>query len=474
MVWILLQKFHEWFGCESTGSDDTSSLNEFGAIRLPIPANLRARISASDPVACAQFFQRLVETVLSTLFCSDNDQNIKKSAPISSKLLGVFGRIIAHCIVFEVQGRGALHLHGLLWGSITPVVMQMITTKKEELLKLLTEAIDSMVQAHLPLKAFQDQITRKQNCELNPYLHTRPGLQQFIYKEDTPDELESRIGYVCTAVQVHRHSFTCHKGKAGSFACRLGYPSNMQSESTKALEIVLQDNGRVRVNSNITASEKSEIMQYYPFEPQDNRTIVFSLYRPYNNEVQVTDPLYSRNGLVVPFNKACSAVLGCNTAMMLLGCIEQCKTAVFYTLDYMTKDAQALENSLSVIYNAKKQTTLNPSIASDVGTNERNTKHILQRIVNNLSGQVETSAMMAAASLLGMPSTMCSHSFWYCYIIPAVQYVKDNFRVILGNNSITDEDEVDDDNIETENLFDIETTRYTTSDHGGSQVFQFR
>jgi hypothetical protein len=454
-----MEKFEHW-----AGDEYTNDMNEFGRIRIPISSDIRAKLSSSDPVACAQFFQRLVETVLSTLFCSENDPSIKKSEPISVKQFGVFGRIIAHCIVFEVQGRGALHLHGLLWGSITPYVIQMVTTKNEELLELITEAIDSMVQAYLPIKAYKDQIIRKQN----PGNYTRPGLGQFTYKPDAPEEFDERSSYVCSAVQVHKHSFTCHKGKSGKYSCRLGYPSNMQPHKTQALEIILQDNGSVRTNPDFEPFTKPAIMNYYPFDPQDTRTIVFSLKRPYHNEVPVSDPLYNRNGLVVPFNKACSAVLGCNTAMMLLGCVEQCKTAVFYTLDYMTKDAQALENSLSVIYNARKQLITNPSKASDAGTTERNTKHLLQRIVNNLCGQVETSAMMAAASLLGMPSTMCSHSFWYCYIIPAIRYVKTNLRT-PEEEQVTNDLDLDD---ESEELFDLEATTNCTSDDGGSQVFE--
>jgi len=454
------EKFEHWNSEQNT---------EFGTINIPIPAAVRALVSASDPVACAEFFQRLVETVLSTLFFSENDKNIKKSSPISTNLFGVFGRINAHFLVFEVQGRGALHLHGLLWGSITPYVMQIISTKKGDILNLLTKAVDSMVQAYLPLKAFQDQITRKQN----PSLNIRPGLQQFSFDKNNPEDFIDRYGHVCSAVQVHKHSFTCHKGKAGKFSCRLGYPSNMQPEKTQPLEIVLLEHNKVRVNRDIEPFVQPEVMKHYPFDIPDIRTIVYSLKRPYNQGLSVSDPLYNRNGLVVPFNPACSAVLGCNTAMMLLGSIEQCKTAIFYTLDYMTKDAQALENSLSVIYNAKMQISKNQSKASDSGSAERNTKHILQRIVNNLSGQVETSAMMAAASLLGMPSTMCSHSFWFCYIRPAIHFVK---QILTSTDAIFSDIELTENDTDenSDDLFDDVSRSQTSSDAGTSQIFEIQ
>ena len=56
------EKFHHW---------ESENNTEFGKVNISIPAATRARVSASDPVAGAEFFQRLVETVLTTLFFSE-------------------------------------------------------------------------------------------------------------------------------------------------------------------------------------------------------------------------------------------------------------------------------------------------------------------------------------------------------------------------------------------------------------------
>ncbi|CAF4059700.1 unnamed protein product [Rotaria sordida] len=69
----------------------------------------RAAIVARHPVAIALFFNRLISTVLSTLV----GYNINKyeSHPDG----GILGKIDAYYGTIEESGRGALHLHMLLW-----------------------------------------------------------------------------------------------------------------------------------------------------------------------------------------------------------------------------------------------------------------------------------------------------------------------------------------------------------------------
>ena len=76
----------------------------------------RAAIVASHPVDLAQFFNKLIETVLNTLIGYNHQQH--RSHPGG----GVFGEIEAYYGTVEESGRGALHLHMLLWlvGGVHP------------------------------------------------------------------------------------------------------------------------------------------------------------------------------------------------------------------------------------------------------------------------------------------------------------------------------------------------------------------
>ena len=76
----------------------------------------RASIVATHPVAIARFFNKLIESVLTTLVAYDQRQH--RSIPNG----GILGKIDAYYGTVEESGRGALHLHMLLWlaGNMTP------------------------------------------------------------------------------------------------------------------------------------------------------------------------------------------------------------------------------------------------------------------------------------------------------------------------------------------------------------------
>ena len=76
----------------------------------------RAAIVASHPVGIPQFFNKLIESVLSTLIGYNHQQH--RSHPGGA----VLGEIEAYYGTVEESGRGALHLHMLLWlgGNVNP------------------------------------------------------------------------------------------------------------------------------------------------------------------------------------------------------------------------------------------------------------------------------------------------------------------------------------------------------------------
>ena len=76
----------------------------------------RAAIVASHPVGIAQFFNKLIESVLSTLIGYNHQQH--RSHPGGA----VLGEIEAYYGTVKESGRGALHLHMLLWlgGNVNP------------------------------------------------------------------------------------------------------------------------------------------------------------------------------------------------------------------------------------------------------------------------------------------------------------------------------------------------------------------
>ena len=53
-----------------------------------------------------------------------------------------------------------------------------------------------------------------------------------------------------------------------------------------------------------------------------------------------------RNSLLIEYNELITSLLGCNTAPIPMGCSEGAKSAMFYMIKYVTKDAAAVKESL--------------------------------------------------------------------------------------------------------------------------------
>ena len=131
-----------------------------------------------------------------------------------------------------------------------------------------------------------------------------------------------------------------------------------------------------------------------PLSPLDTRCVMWELGKGGVNG-DGTDEL------VVPYSTSFSAAGACNTAIVPLGCSEQAKAVCYYVLKYTTKDPTALEATRVLVFQAILHMVQHPFTAEDVGSGSRNTKHLLERISNNLQGAQEVSSQMAATALLG-------------------------------------------------------------------------
>ena len=104
-----------------------------------------------------------------------------------------------------------------------------------------------------------------------------------------------------------------------------------------------------------------------------------------------------RNALLVEYNELITSLLGCNTAPLPMGCSEGAKSAMFYMIKYVTKDSVAVQQSLSILVDAKRHMEQYPSTADDTGQVERTGRHFVQRCLNQL--QQEISDTQAAVCL---------------------------------------------------------------------------
>ena len=89
-------------------------------------ADKHAANIAADPYAAAKFFHFLIRTIIETLF------RVKVTNFQIKSRMGILGRVSAYFGTVELQGRGTLHLHLLVWLNDAPNADQMIKLLKSE------------------------------------------------------------------------------------------------------------------------------------------------------------------------------------------------------------------------------------------------------------------------------------------------------------------------------------------------------
>jgi hypothetical protein len=65
---------------------------------------------------------------------------------------------------------------------------------------------------------------------------TQKTLKQSITMQTRHENLK-RSEAVATSVQLHSHTFTCHKGNSGKSSCRMSYPQELRTEETDDEEV---------------------------------------------------------------------------------------------------------------------------------------------------------------------------------------------------------------------------------------------
>jgi len=245
----------------------------------------------------------------------------------------------------------------------------------------------------------------------------------------------------------HECGPSCWKGKTGDFGCRFAKPSFTPVPETRPVMLqyevatVINDkNNKKKINVS-KVSAHTDIAQCSTHMPQlelkdignirakvnyvkqlmmqDPRFLIWELQRPFLEDFDEVK-LNTINGRITEFNDALAAVTSCNQAIYSLGSAEQCKNIIYYMLDYMVKNSTKVQNCCPLIVQAVNEAKKYPSKAADSGTDVRNAQYFLNKVINKLSLTVEISASMAAASNMGLTSSIKSHETWYIFNQPAV------------------------------------------------------
>lgn len=157
----------------------------------------RARTVASDPLAATEFFFYIVNAVLEELF---GIQVGRGPQGVIRRRRGILGTVQGYFGTVEAQGRGALHVHMLLWIRGSPPAAEMKELfKSDEFRTRLIAYLDTIIHAH------EDKLTAEaiEILEAIPAVayNQPPDPSQPNFQEVIRQELPSLI----RTVQVSTH-----------------------------------------------------------------------------------------------------------------------------------------------------------------------------------------------------------------------------------------------------------------------------
>ena len=440
--------------------------NEHFYAQIPIQRNNLADLLVKSPIAAAEMFNMVVDTVSEVLFGISPDHKIKKSSFLCDRKPGVFGKSSASAGMPEEQGRGSLHAHFCLWSKdLSPKLLQAVGGVPG-LERLVCSMIDLMIQG-----------------EISPQVHVEALVRQFTGKKaqqaaffephnpkSHPTAFEADVARTINCSGIHTHNGTCRKCKAGQTGCRLGRPQPCRCCTVVTQILPVKNNkGSVSFEELSFVELASCIPESFndsqPLGQPDNRILIWELKRPvldvhvcldedsspsrflsfspsrqphvFSEETQsclnqleqqkfdrLVLNLKRRNGLVVEFNPLISSIFKCNTNASLLGSFSQAKSLLLYLLKYVTKAPADLTASLTILKNARIRMDHYPSQAENAGTDERTAIRYLEGVANMMIGASEYSAAMAAYAILDYPAEIYTSSFWYVYVHDAINYAK--------------------------------------------------
>jgi len=269
-----------------------------GEDEISIPASYSARLRAlvNNPVGAASVYQQLVINVLSILVGKrpgfgqkSGTTRTTEFATWDEKNIGINGMPLAFLGVNETTGGGSLHFHVVLWGGLSPDILEMVADMTE-LCKHVGSVLDSTYSATLPRDVHvRDLVTKdlKQNCDSSQAFKRRDAAASAM--QVPPDPVEARDEFkdftYCTVCgrNIHEHSHTCFKPPTGYHGCRMCRPAG-DSDETRPIQLFWnEEDGKPVENESVEAAgpipddSKDDL---FPLASSDDRVLLWELRRP--------------------------------------------------------------------------------------------------------------------------------------------------------------------------------------------------
>ena len=304
------------------------------SIPMNLPAKLRKRLQrtiiTNDPVSAARFFKIIV------------DAFIKNIVRVGDPKGGIFGPCDSYFATTEASGRGALHLHCLIWLAGNVGLEELSKRMGED------EQFSALVIAYL-----EEIIVQSLN------IMDDKGDEPLLERTVDPDSADFETNLVIDSNLVaarfnrHRHTSTCQKYKSGERSCRFGVPWKLIDKSYR------DENGNINLQRN----------------------------DPYMNK----------------WNPVMASVLRCNHDVKFIPGQSSFLGLVYYITDYATKISKLLYHTFSIAAGLVPSSRSESERAADEEEVSKSSRRFLVRVFNKMSVAREISGPEIGNVLIGQP-----------------------------------------------------------------------
>ena len=252
--------------------DETNSLEQ-----------LLQRQAALHPASTSLLFDRIAKVILEVMCGTPTSEMINKTVPLQKRKKGLFGKGIGSFAVVEETGRGAHHLHMLLWSGALPSLCSGAALHPTAFAAL-AEALDEQFSCSLPIEVHMLDVARR--AMFVSAFRGEYNLVPRVLAESQTNRNEinldlHRSAYITAAFkQTHvwdgnpdSHDKTCHKPPGGKNACRMGVPFGHPVPETRALNISTVQTSKPGKQYLKARAEKLSIDLQIPIEKAMDKAI---------------------------------------------------------------------------------------------------------------------------------------------------------------------------------------------------------
>ncbi len=373
----------------------------------------RAKYASKNPVVCARYFDMVVKAFITCLLRYQKEGG------------GILGNVSGYYGCPEEQGRGALHLHMLIWleGYRSPTKLREKMNQDPGFKARVIQYLETAIRQHSPFadvigtaNAHDSEDTSSNEWEKEDIVSTEQERDSISAKSIVPEDIscENRLHEAFTVCPeqiiiesnkdailtqlppdtkdkhfnvemdlqahmliehccIHRHNNTCRKKSSEEFKpddCRFHYPRDI-----------------VRVS-----------------EMSGDEICVKRLHPWVNN--------YERTTLVC---------MKCNHDIRFLGSGKDCNAAAFYATDYQCKCGLNTHNIMPAVINSMKK--IEKGMQENCPDALNKSKLMLVKSVNKIITNREMSGPHVASLLLGNEDKYASHKFRTLNILSFLSWI---------------------------------------------------